>query len=267
MEPQLLALGAAGAFAMGTTLGIFGAGGSILTVPILVYLLLYPPVLAAHYSLFIVGIVSAFGFFWQQNEGPVKWKKIAGFAVPALIGMFFIKRIILPALPETIRFSALSFTLNQATLVVFSVLMISAAASMIFLPIRERKNSADYAYKSLPFLGIIGLAVGLVTGFVGAGGGFLIVPALIFLAKVSVKDATRASLFLIAINSIFGFLVGTRNWGSVPFGSLFLLVGFALIGIVSGLWLQKRIAAPKLKPAFGFFVLGMGIYVLFTSSI
>jgi len=267
MEPQLLVVGAMGALVMGITLGVFGAGGSILTVPILVYLLHYPPVLAAHYSLIIVGIVSAFGVFWQRNEGQVKWKKIAGFAVPALTGMFFIKRVILPALPDVIQFSAYSFTLNQATLAVFSILMISAATSMIFLPVKDSKNSASNAHKSLLLLGIVGIAVGIVTGFVGAGGGFLIVPALIFLAGVSVKEATRASLFLIAINSIFGFLVGTRNWGSIPFGSLFLLVSLALFGIVSGLWLQKRIAASKLKPGFGFFVLAMGVYVLFTSII
>lgn len=264
MESQFSSLGALGALLMGITLGLFGAGGSILTVPILVFLFLYPPVLAAHYSLLVVGIVSAFGVLWQWREGKINWKGIAGFALPALLGMFLIKRLILPALPSTFQFWGLSFTLNQATLVVFSLLMISAAGSMIFLPTKEESGSGAAA--SLPLLGFVGAAIGLVTGFVGAGGGFLIVPALTFLAGLPIKEATRASLFLIAINSFWGFFVGTRDWGSVPFRSLFLLVGLALVGIIFGLWLQKRTSAHRLKPAFGVFVLVMGIYVLLSSS-
>lgn len=265
MESQFPVLGALGALVMGASLGLFGAGGSILTVPILVYLFLYPPVLAAHYSLFVVGCVSAFGVFWQWREDNIHWAKIIGFAIPALFGMFVIKRLIIPALPQTIPLFAFSITLNQFILAVFAILMIAASLSMIFLPALNQSDSPETSPPNLPLLALVGASIGLITGFVGAGGGFLIVPSLIFLARLSVKEATRASLFLISINSIFGFAAGTTNWPSVPFRSLLLLVAIALIGIVSGLWIQKRTAASKLKPAFGLFILATGFYILLTA--
>lgn len=252
---------------MGITLGTFGAGGSILTVPLLTFLLAYPPALASHYSLFIVGSVSFAGVVKQWSSGNFRLAGALKFAVPAMAGMFLVKKFILPAIPPVVSVGASqSITVDQLILGVFAVFMILAAGSMMFVKISNEQREHSGAMGEAMLLGGTGIVTGVVSGFVGAGGGFLIVPALVFLGGFPVKEASRASLLVIAINSIWGFVVGTPAWSAIPFFALLAIIAFALVGMLAGIWLQERVHADRLKPAFGAFVLGMGIYILIRSS-
>lgn len=255
-------LGGIGAFLMGTSLGIFGAGGSILTVPLLVYIFGFNSLAATRYSLFVVGLVSAFGVLREWKSGSLDFLRILRFALPAMTGMFLVRNYILPSLPSNLVLPGLGeIRLDAFILVVFAFFMITAALSMLFARITDQSTRTENLLQKT-VLAAVGFLIGLLTGFLGAGGGFLIVPALVFGARFSVKEATRASLFVIMLNSIWGFFSSKETLADVPWVLLTYIVGLALVGMLLGLTLRARIPAEKLKPAFGVFVLLMGIYVL-----
>jgi len=266
MESQLYLLGGLGSFLMGATLGVFGAGGSILTVPLLVFLFQLPSSEATHYSLFIVGMVSAFGFFLDRKNAFLPIRDLSFFAIPAMLGMYLMRAIVIPNLPSNFEISSIGvFTLNDLILVIFALFMIAASFSMLFIKIQPRKNVVDHkrAYIGpVAALALMGILVGMLTGFVGAGGGFLIVPALVFLAKFSMSDAVRASLFVIMLNSLLGFFSSSPLWELIPWSLLFFIVLVALGGMLLGLRFRRTTKLEQLKPAFGAFVLFVGSYIL-----
>ena len=244
---------------IGITLGLIGGGGSILTIPILVYLFQVNPKLATTYSLFIVGFTASIGTISHYRLGNIKLKSAVLFAIPSLITILIVRKIILPLVPEII-FSSNYFILTKNNFIMgfFAILMIAASYSMI-------KKSKDVAINSLTNLLkviIIGALVGVITGFLGAGGGFLIIPALLFFTKITMKQAVGTSLLIIAFNSLFGFLGDIVNGVLIDYYFLFTIAAFASIGIVIGTLLSKKIDGPKLKPAFGWFILVMGIYII-----
>lgn len=256
-------LGYIGAVCIGLVLGLTGGGGSILTVPILVYLLAEDPVIATGYSLFIVGISSAFGAFRNIQKKMVSFSTSLIFAVPALLSVFSTRKFLVPALPDTL-FEIGNFTLTKdiAIMVFFAVLMLAASISMI----RGKKNKGDTeAAKdqkpNYPLLIILGAFTGLVTGIVGAGGGFIIVPILVLLAGLPMKRAVATSLFIIAINSLIGFLGDVSNI-DIEWTFLLSFSALAVVGIFTGIYLNRFIDGKKLKKAFGWFVLIMAIIIL-----
>jgi uncharacterized membrane protein YfcA len=232
---------------MGLALGVFGAGGSILTVPILVFLFRLEAREATHLSLLVVGLVSAFGALGKR----ARLSGIASFAVPTLGAMVVMRAFLLPALPEQIG----SFTLNQWILGTFAVVMIAASLSMLFVHAPAREGQL----RPLPLV-FSGLATGAITGFVGAGGGFLIVPILVFFAGLAFTEATQASLLVIAINSLTGFFSSPQV--TIPWSILTAVLVPALFGMFLGRQLAARTDAARLKPAFGAFVLFMGVWIL-----
>ncbi len=250
-------LGYFGAFLMGVVLGIMGGGGAILTVPILTYLFNIEAVRATGYSLFIVGITSFIGALSPIRSGKVNLNMAVLFAVPSMLMVFSVRRFFLPLLPDTLlEIGALHITKNLAVMTLFAVVMLFSAIAMI----RPRKIE-PVSREQHPFRLIVqGLLVGLIAGLVGAGGGFLIVPALVLLAGLDMKEAVGTSLLIIAVQSLIGFsgeLSHEVNWS-------FLLVfsSIAVAGILVGGKLALRIPNERLKPAFGWFVLTMGIYIL-----
>jgi len=244
---------------IGITLGLIGGGGSILTIPILVYLFQVNPKLATTYSLFIVGFTASIGAVSHYRMGNIKLKSAVLFAIPSLITIILVRKIILPLVPEII-FSGTSFILTKDIFIMafFAILMIAASYSMI-------KKSKDVAISALtnPLkVIIIGAVVGIITGFLGAGGGFLIIPALLFFTGINMKQAVGTSLLIIAINSLFGFLGDIVNGVVIDYTFLFTTAAFAAMGIFIGTMLSKKIDGTKLKPAFGWFILVMGIYII-----
>ena len=248
---------------VGVSLGLIGGGGSILTVPILVYLMGTNPLLATSYSLFIVGSTSMVGAVNNYRKGFVSIKTALLFGLSSITTVFITRKIIMRAIPSVI-FSTTNFSITHemATMVLFAILMLLASIAMIksggeIASANEATKSNDGNVVKLLFYGIL---VGLATGFLGAGGGFLIIPALVLLLKMPMKSAVGTSLLIIALNSLIGF---TGDIGHFTFDWKFLIFFtlFAIAGIFAGGLLAKKIEGEKLKKAFGWFVLIMGIYI------
>jgi hypothetical protein len=256
-------LGYFGALIIGVVLGLIGGGGSILTVPILVYLLAINPITATAYSLFVVGFSSLVGAAKNFQKGRVDFKTAFYFSVPAFISVFSTRKFLVPAIPKEIfSFSEFTLTRDIGIMLFFAVLMLVAATSMII----DKEKSLKYikiekvpAVSYLPLIPL-GLLTGIITGLVGAGGGFIIIPILVLLAKLPIKTAIGTSLFIIAVNSLIGFL---GDLGNIQIDWIFLLIftAISISGIILGVYLNKIIDGGKLKKGFGWFVLFMGIYI------
>tara|TARA_R110000868_G_scaffold174940_1_gene411816 strand:- start:28542 stop:29330 length:789 start_codon:yes stop_codon:yes gene_type:complete len=244
---------------IGLSLGLIGGGGSILAVPILVYLFKVHPEQATSYSLFIVGITSMFGSYSHYKLGNLKIKSALVFAIPSILSLLIVRKIILPLIPDTL-FSIHNFdvTKNLLIMVVFAFLMIATSISMI----KKTKKLKEAVEINFKMLAIIGFFVGLIIGFLGAGGGFLIIPALLFFANLPMKQAVGTSLFIIFINSLIGFGGDLLGGAELDYKLLFIISIMAIIGLFIGTQLSKKIDGAKLKPAFGWFVLVMGIYII-----
>lgn len=245
---------------IGLSLGLIGGGGSILAVPILVYLFKIHPEQATSYSLFIVGITAMFGTYSHYKLRNIKIKAALIFALPSVISLLFVRDFILPKIPSII-FTANNFavTKNLVIMVVFAFLMIAASFSMI----RESSPKDIIKRDDSLIIASIGLLVGFITGFLGAGGGFLIIPALLFFGNLPMKQAIGTSLLIIFINSLIGFGGDIINGFEIDYKLLFTISAIALMGMFVGTFLSKKIDGAKLKPAFGWFVLVMGIYIIF----
>ncbi len=253
---------------IGIALGLIGGGGSILTVPVLVYLFSIDAVLATAYSLFIVGTTSVVGSFSYFKKGLVNIRTAVVFGIPSIISVFLTRAYIVPAIPQEI-FSIGDFTVTKSILLMllFAVLMIFASYSMIKKdkPTTEEtpKKQQQFNY---PLILVEGIVVGMLTGLVGAGGGFLIIPALVVLSKLPMKEAVGTSLVIIAAKSLIGFF-GESGDTVIDWIFLSKVIASAIVGIFIGMALSKRINGAKLKPAFGWFVLVMGIYIIIKETL
>lgn len=257
-------LGYLASILIGVSLGMIGSGGSILTVPVLVYLMHVNPLLATTSSLFIVGTTSLVGGLRAYAKSQVDFKAVTEFGIPSIFSIYVTRHHILPALPDHLfSIGSVTVTKEMFLMIVFAVLMFGASISMIFnrdegkipgFSEKERHN------KALPLI-LLGLVIGLVTGLLGAGGGFLIIPALVLFLKLPMKTAVGTSLLIIAINSLFGFLFSLKqfeyNWTILLLFSL-----LAICGIFIGSRLADKIPGAMLKKGFGLFVFSMSIYIV-----
>jgi len=253
------------AIIMGVTLGLLGGGGSILTVPILVYLFHVSATDASAYSLFVVGATALAGAASYGYRHLVDWKTGTIFAIPSLIGAYSARRWLVPMLPDPI-FSNGNFVITKdiLILVAFAVLMVLAALSMI----RPRRLTANHAHPMNSvyrwFLTTVeGLGVGLVTGFVGAGGGFLVIPALVVLGNLPMRLAVGTSLFVIAIKSLTGFIGDVESQLMINWQLLIPFTLLAFVGNFVGVQTSRYVPETGLKKAFGWFVLFMGMWILY----
>lgn len=250
----------AGSFVIGLILGLMGGGGSILTVPLLVYVMGVNPVLATAYSLFIVGTTSACGSVQNYLKDKIAIKTGLIIAIPSFIGVYITRRYILPALPEVI-FTTGKFHLDKDTfiMILFAIIMLMASISMLTRKIKateDEPKKLNYLYV-LPGVGIIGLFMGLV----GAGGGFLIIPMLVFFGGLSMKRAVGTSLFIIAINSLTGF-VGDLQTINIDWEFLLSFTVISVFGIFAGTYLHRFVNEKQLKRGFGWFILLMAAFIL-----
>lgn len=254
-------LGFAGALLIGLVLGLIGGGGSILTVPILVYILGIDPVLATAYSLFVVGASAAVGAIRNAQKGMIDFRTGIVFAIPAFISVYLTRKFVVPAIPEHLfNVGDFEVTRNIAIMLFFAIIMLLASISMI----RGRKDNTTEDQKveyNYPMIILEGLGVGFLTGIVGAGGGFLIIPALVLLAKLPMKKAVATSLLIIAVKSLIGFLGDVQNL-EIDWTFLSAFTALSIVGIFVGIYLNKFIDGNKLKKGFGYFVLVMGVYIV-----
>lgn len=251
-----------GAMFIGVVLGLIGGGGSILTVPILVYLLFVNPVTATAYSLFVVGVSSLVGAIRNIQKGLVDFKTAIVFAIPAFIAVYITRKYVVPAIPESLfSIGNLTITKNISIMLFFAVIMLIASISMIRNKREAEREISEVSY-NYPLIIIEGIAVGVITGIVGAGGGFLIIPALVLLAKLPMKKAVATSLLIIAIKSLIGFIGDVENL-DIDWTFLLMFTFISVLGIFLGIYLSNFIEGKKLKKGFGWFVLIMGIYIIY----
>lgn len=258
------------AAAIGISLGLIGAGGSILTVPVLVYLAHVEPVLATAYSLFVVGSTALVGAIQNSFRRLVDFKTAILFGLPSIVAVYATRAWIMPAIPSSFGIGGIVISKGTALLVLFAGLMIATSISMI----RGNGVRSDIhvtgAEEHSHHFGLVlleGLGVGTLTGLVGAGGGFLIIPALVLLAGLDMKTAVGTSLLIIAMKSLLGFTGDIHVGTAIDWPFLMIFTASSIIGIFIGSYLVKFIHGAKLKKAFGWFVLIMGVYMILRETV
>lgn len=247
------------ALLIGLTLGLVGGGGSILTVPILVYLFQVSPVLATSYSLFIVGVTSLVGSVNSFVNKKVDLKTVVVFGALSVITVFCIRHYLIPHLPAVINIAGYPIPVSLLTMLLFAILMIVSSFSMIKKD-AEQDNAVHKA--GVGSIAVYGIAVGLVTGLLGAGGGFLLIPALTVLLRLPIKKAIGTSLVIITLNSLIGFADDVTHH-QMNWPLLLKITGISVAGILAGLVISQKLDGGILKKGFGWFVLLMGIYIIF----
>lgn len=258
-------IGYIGAICIGVILGLTGGGGSIITVPLLIYVLGINPVIASAYSLFIVGTTSTFGTILNHAKKLVDIKIGLTYAIPSFTAVYLTRKFVVPNIPPVL-FQYNNFVLTKDLFIIlfFAVIMFLAAMSMI----KVKKTPAEKPREksSLLLLIPINFAVGCATGLVGAGGGFLITPALVHFTKISMRNAVATSLFIISINSLIGFIGDVQN---IEINWIFLLkfTLLSIIGINIGIYFNKFLKEGQLKRIFGYFVLTLSIIIFSTEII
>lgn len=246
---------------IGVVLGMMGGGGSILSIPVLVYLFGVEPVMATAYSLFVVGTTSLVAAIPKYKEHLVNLQTGFLFGIPSILSMFITRKWIVPALPDPL-FATQSFSLSKGEFVLglFAVLMVLASFSMI----RGNHQKSDprlVAVVKWHWVVLQGILIGLLTGLVGAGGGFLIIPALVLLTGLNIKVAVGTSLFIIAINSLMGF-AGDLLTHPMDWPLLIQVTALAIAGTFIGNIFSRKISQEKLKKGFGWFTLIIGAWIL-----
>lgn len=250
---------------IGISLGLIGGGGSILTVPVLVYLFGESAELSTAYSLFIVGTTALVGGIRNATMGNVNYKTAVVFTIPAFIAVYLTRAYLVPAIPQDI-FTVGTFTMTKdvAIMVFFALVMLAASVSMIRNKREEKDEEAETEpVFNVPAIVAEGAVVGVLTGIVGAGGGFLIIPALVLFAKLPMKKAVGTSLLIIAAKSLIGFIGDVQRPDLIIDWTLLLTVtAIAVAGIFVGIYATKFIDGKKLKKGFGWFVLIMAVYII-----
>lgn len=253
-------IGFVAAFFVGLVLGLLGGGGSILALPVMVYLFHIKAETATAYSLFVIGFASLIGTFQNVRNRLVQPATALLFAIPAVVSISFTRWWLMPVLPATLHFGdRLVFEKDIFIMLLFAILMILASIPMI----RGQRERAGAKRPRPGILMFFGALVGVISGMVGAGGGFLIIPALSIFMKVPIKTAIATSIMIISINSLAGFCAELfRPKIHIDWNFLLLFTAIAAAGLLAGLYFSRKIKAEELRRSFGFFVLGIGIFIL-----
>lgn len=256
-------LGYLAAILIGISLGLIGGGGSILTVPVLVYLFGINPLLSTSYSLFVVGSTSLVGAYNNYRKRLVSVKTALLFGLSSISTVYITRKWILPSIPNDLfHIGDFLVTKSLLTMLLFAVLMLFTSIAMI--KSRRALSGDDKGPEkafNVPKLLLFGVLIGLGTGLLGAGGGFLLIPTLVLIVGLPMKRAVGTSLLIIALNSLIGF---TGDIGHFAIDWIFLakISLIAIAGVIIGGLLAKRIKGENLKKGFGWFVLAMGIYII-----
>jgi len=253
-------LGYFGALIIGLVVGLFGGGGSILAVPIFVYLFHLNPILATSYSLFVVGFSAAAGTIINIKKKLIDYRIAIIFSFPALFSVFVVRRYLISSLPEVILDTgSIYITTKMALMLLFSIVILLSSFSML------KKNKAVIAQKlnntNYSLLLITGSVVGVLTGLVGAGGGFIIVPSLVFFAGLKIKQAVATSLVIITCNALFGFLSDITQV-NIDWFFLTSITLISVLGIVLGSYLSNFINDMSLKKNFARFILLIALMII-----
>ncbi len=254
-------IGYFGALLVGVILGLIGGGGSILTLPILVYGMALNPIIASAYSLFVVGVSSLIGALKNIQKGLVDFRIALVFSMPAFIAVYSTRKYLIPAIPDKLFIVFdIEITKDIAIMVFFGLIMVFTSIAMLRKKVIVNKQSSKVSFNYL-LITIEGIIVGVITGIIGAGGGFLIIPALVLMAKLPMKNAIATSLLIIAIKSLIGFIGDIENL-DIDWVFLLSFTSFSIAGIFIGMYINNFIEGEKLKKGFGWLVLTIAIFIL-----
>lgn len=262
-------IGFIGAFLVGLILGLIGSGGSILSVPILVYLFGINPITATAYSLFIVGTTSLIGSIRNFKNKLIDYNTTLIFSISAIISVYITRKYLIHMIPEIIISSdMISISKNQLIMLLFSLLMIAAGVLMInktpktIVKIKLTKTIAPN--KILIFSE--GSLIGFLTGLIGAGGGFIIIPILVILSNLRMKNAIATSLVIISLKSLIGFLGDVQNL-EIDWTFLLIFSLISVLGIFLGQRYSQSISDNTLKINFGTFIIAIAFLIIFIEII
>lgn len=252
---------------IGVSLGLIGGGGSILTVPVLVYMFGISPIVSTSYSLFIVGSTSLVGAYSNYRKGAVKIKTALLFGSTSITTVFLTRKFLIPLIPKDLfKIGEFQITEPLLTMILFAILMVIASVGMIRSKEREPGCLECDLKGNIIRMLLSGIGIGLTTGILGAGGGFLLIPTLVLVLGMPMKEAVGTSLLIIALNSLIGF-VGDIGHFAIDWIFLAKITAIAMTGILIGGAVAKRVDAGSLKKGFGWFVLAMGIYIISTELV
>jgi uncharacterized protein len=250
-----------GAFLTGIVIGLFGGGGSILAVPIFVYFFKLNPVLATSYSMFVVGSSAAVGTIINIKKKLIAYKTAVIFTLPALVSVYMTRRFLIPNIPDILfSFKDFDITKKMVLMLLFSLVIIISSIPMMKQPITEPNTTTSE--KNYGLLIVIGLAVGVLTGLIGAGGGFIIVPALVLFARITIKQAVATSLIIIAFNSLVGFC-SDLSLLKIEWDFLILFTALSILGILIGTYISSFVRESTLKTNFARFMIIMAAIIIF----
>ena len=252
-------IGYIAALLIGISLGLIGGGGSILTVPVLVYLFGLSPLVAVSYSLFIVGTTSLAGAINNFRKGFVHLETVFLFGIASIFVTVMIRRLVIPRIPANINIGSWETSFSFLTIIVFGALMVFASLPMI----RGRKEPKGAPKRKSPVRVLVGygIVIGLITGFLGAGGGFLMIPAMVLFMQLPMKTAVGSSLFIIAMNSLFGF-AADAGLQQTDWLLLARVTAIAIAGVFVGGMMSRKVTGEQLRKGFGWFVLLMGVFIV-----
>lgn len=251
-------IGYISAIIIGIILSLIGSGGSILTIPVLVYIFNIEPFLATTYSLIIIGITAFFSAIKNIKNGNIDFKIGIIFTLPSLFSVYLTRRFILPSLPQKIKITEnFYYKTDELILIFLSIIMILSAVSMIL------KNNNRMIKKEINYfiITIEGLIIGLITGLIGVGGGFLIIPILVLFGGLSIKKAIGTSLIIILLKSLTGIIGDLQLSLNIDWSFLLSFSCFSLLGVLIGLNISKFISGEKLEKIFGYFVLFIAAFI------
>src|SRR5690554_2576757 len=254
-------IGYFGALFIGMFMGLTGSGGSVLSVPILAYLFGHDEKTATAYSLFIVGMTALFGSFKVLKGKSLSPESVVFFGLPSIIGVVIVRRVLLPLMPDTI-FSILGFEFSRRMFIfgLFTLMMLLSAYSMLH---KSKLRISHFSRKTVhgSLMAIGGFLLGIFVGLIGAGGGFIMVPALMIVARLSIKKSIGTSLVIVCLNCLVAFILGDFFTMEPDWNFLFVFVSISFIGILIGGILTDKIDGQKLKVIFGYFILMIAMLV------
>jgi len=257
----MLIIGCLLAVLVGLTLGLVGSGGTILTVPILVYIMGVDPVMATTYSLFAIGVCSLTGGIRGIIKKEADLPKVLSFGVPSLVTVFITRSFILPLVPEIIHIAGYAIDQRVALMILFSFIMVASSFSMIRAKNQEINGGNNNFHVPVEIILLQGATVGLITGLVGAGGGFLIIPTLMNFYHLPIRRAVATSLIIIFINSFFGILGDLEKIPDFQWPLLISYTMAVLLGISIGFYYAGKIPNKLLKITFGYLILAIGLFI------
>jgi uncharacterized protein len=257
---MLIIIGYILSFVMGSILGLIGAGGSILAVPILVYFLKIPPITATAYSLLTVGLTAFTGATRYYHKKQIDYIVALQFVIPSMCALYIARRFIVPFIPDPVFLDVskdLFIMLFFASIMICSGIMMLRGMNIVNIKVENNK------YSLLKMI-IISLIIGTVIGIIGAGGGFLIIPTLVMLAGLDMRVAVGSSLFIIAIQALFGFVGDIQSGLAINYNIMIIFILSAISGMLFGILISNKISTNNLRKLFGYFVIIIALVIIVT---